>query len=89
MLERPHAYNPPSGMIHTSNENLTDTGYAHPEALGFEWSDAFRGERIQEVLENGDPFSLVEMGQLQNDYLSIPARRLGSHFGKQYPGTFG
>ncbi|MFC4872055.1 penicillin acylase family protein [Negadavirga shengliensis] len=76
MLERPHAFNPPSGFINTSNENLTDTLYPYPEALGYEWSDPFRGDRVREVLESGQNFTLEDMGKLQNDYLALPARRL-------------
>lgn len=76
ILKRPNDLNPSSGFINTSNENLTDTQYPYPEALGFEWSDPFRGDRVREFLESGEKFSLEDMGRLQNDYMSIPARQL-------------
>ncbi|HSJ69233.1 MAG TPA: penicillin acylase family protein, partial [Anditalea sp.] len=76
ILERPNSLNPSSGFIATANENVTDTNYSHPNSLGFEWADAFRGERIREVLSKGEKFSVEDMGALQNDYLSLPARRL-------------
>ncbi|MFM1877380.1 MAG: hypothetical protein RLZZ241_246 [Bacteroidota bacterium] len=74
--DRPHIYNPESGIIATANENVTPADYAYPEALGFQWSDDFRGRRIREVLGSGKKFTLSEMGQLQNDYLALPARTL-------------
>jgi len=76
ILDRPHAVNPPLGYIVTANENVTEETYAHPEALGYEWADAFRGDRIREVLSSGEDFTMEEMGSLQNDYLSLPARQL-------------
>lgn len=77
--DRPHIYNPESGIIATANENVTPADYAYPEALGFQWSDDFRGRRIREVLNSGKKFTLEEMGNLQNDYLALPARTLLPH----------
>lgn len=76
ILDRPHSVNPPSGFIATANENVTDSNYSHPNTLGFEWADAFRGDRIREVLSSGRKFTMEDMGALQNDYLSIPARNI-------------
>ncbi len=76
MLERPHVSNPEKGFYNTSNENQVDTDYPFPETIGYTWSDAFRGDRIKEILESGNKFSVREMAALQNDYLSIPARIL-------------
>jgi len=74
--DRPHSYNPATGIIATANENVTPPDYAYPDALGYQWSDDFRGRRIREVLGRGDKITLEEMGRLQNDYLSLPARQL-------------
>ena len=74
--KRPSALNPPSGFIATANENVTPKEYPFPEALGYEWADDFRGKRLAEVLSQDRKFTLEEMGQLQNDYLAIPARKL-------------
>ncbi len=74
--KRPSASNPAKGFIATANENVTPNDYAYPEALGYEWSDDFRGKRIAEVLSQDRKFTLEEMGRLQNDYLAIPARKL-------------
>lgn len=76
MLDRPSAYNPESGFIVTANENLVDSSYSYSEALGYTWADPFRGDRIREVLSSGRKFTVEDMGNLQNDYLSLPARVL-------------
>jgi penicillin G amidase len=76
MLDRPHGFNPPYGYFATANENQADNSYPFPESLGFTWADAFRGNRIKEVLGSGKKFTLADMGNLQNDYLSLPARQL-------------
>jgi len=46
------------------------------EAIGYTWSDPYRWARASEVLGSGRKFSLMDMVQLQHDYLSIPARTL-------------
>lgn len=73
---RPHKYNPSEGYIATANENVTPPGYPYMDALGFSWSEPFRGDRIKEVLGSGKIFSPMDMAVLQTDYLSIPARTL-------------
>ncbi|EON78171.1 penicillin acylase [Lunatimonas lonarensis] len=82
MLDRPSSFNPEVGFIATANENQVDTNYPHPEALGFTWADSFRGDRIKEVLATNKKFTVEEMGNLQNDYLSLPARVLVSELQK-------
>ncbi len=76
IADRPHSFNPASGIIATANEHVTPADYPHPEALGFQWSDDFRGRRIREVLGSGKKITLDDMGRLQNDYFSLPARQL-------------
>jgi penicillin amidase len=77
--ERPNAFNPASGIIATANENVTPADYPIRDAIGFEWADAFRGERVREVLSQNKKFSLDEMGELQNEYHAIPARLMVPH----------
>ncbi|MEJ2584742.1 MAG: penicillin acylase family protein [Robiginitalea sp.] len=76
IVEKPHSLNPASGFIQTANQNVTPETYEHWEAIGYSWSDSFRGRRIEEVLEAGGEFDLEKMKALQVDYLSIPARTL-------------
>ena len=73
---KPHAYNPGEGYVITANENLTPTSFEFPEAIGFEWSDGYRGDRLKEVIASGRVLSLGDMAALQNDYLALPAREL-------------
>lgn len=73
---KPHAYNPKEGYVITANENLTKTDYEFPEAIGFDWSDGYRGDRLKEIIASGRVLSLGDMAAMQNDYLSLPAREL-------------
>jgi penicillin G amidase len=73
----PQSYNPRSGYLTTSNEMNLPPDYPYKEKkLGFEWSDPSRHQRIDEVLSRLPKVSLEDSMRLQNDELSIPARRL-------------
>jgi penicillin amidase len=63
-------------MIITANENLTSLEYPYPEAIGYEWSDPVRGDRIAELFGNDRKMTMTDMMQMQNDHLSIPARTI-------------
>lgn len=76
VTELPNAFNPKSGFISTANQNVAPSDYPHANALGYKWADNFRGERIKEVLSQEKKFTVKEMGALQNDFLSLPARQL-------------
>jgi penicillin amidase len=76
ILEKPHAYDPPSGFIATANNDLIPPSYAHMDAVGFEWTDPYRWARISEVLGAGHKLDVADLTRLQTDYLSIPARQL-------------
>ncbi|HEX8941612.1 MAG TPA: penicillin acylase family protein [Gemmatimonadaceae bacterium] len=74
--EKPHALNPRDGFIATANNDLIPKGYAHMDAVGFEWADPYRVQRITEVLSAGRKLTVPDLARLQTDYLSIPARQL-------------
>ena len=74
--EKPHAMNPRDGFIATANNDLIPNGYSHMNAVGFEWADPFRSQRITEVLSGGRKLTVKDLARLQTDYLSIPARQL-------------
>jgi len=74
--ELPHEFNPDKGFWATANQNLVSSDYSHTEAIGKEWADPFRGNRINEVLGSGKKFSQQDLMRLQFDYLSPPARVL-------------
>jgi len=72
----PNIYNPQKGYWATANENLVPQNYEHRNAVGWEWADRFRADRVNEVLASRKKHSLADMMRLQFDYLSIPARTL-------------
>jgi penicillin amidase len=72
--ELPSLHNPESGFIATANQDNLPEDYPHQ--VGFQWADPFRFLRISEVLGSGRKLSLSEMMDLQQDVLSLPARRL-------------
>jgi penicillin amidase len=72
----PYVYNPEKGFWATANENLVPLNYIHRNAVGWEWADSWRADRINEVLGSGKKHSIDDMMRLQFDYLSIPARTL-------------
>lgn len=75
--ELPSSYNPPHGWIATANAyNLPADYPAQERKLGFEWTNPSRHQRLHEVLGALPKVSLEDSEQLQNDVLSIPARRL-------------
>lgn len=76
IIEKPHSSNPASGFIGTANQHVTPPDFAHWNAIGFSWSDPFRGNRVSEVLSTEAKLSMDDMKALQTDNLSIPARTL-------------
>lgn len=76
ILKKPNQLNPLDGFIATANQNVTPNEYTHWDAIGFGWSDPYRGMRINEVLESKKKLGMEDMKSLQTDYLSIPARTL-------------
>lgn len=73
---KPHVYNPEKGYWATANENLVPKNYPYPEAMGFSWAGPYRSDRLAEVLGSSRKHSMMDMMQLQTDWLSIPAREL-------------
>ncbi|NND06736.1 MAG: penicillin acylase family protein [Saprospiraceae bacterium] len=76
IVEKPNTLNPPEGYFATANQNVTPDDYKEWDAIGFSWSDPYRGDRVEEVLGSGDKLSMDDMKALQVDYHSIPARIL-------------
>jgi penicillin amidase len=73
---KPNVFDPPSGMWYSANENVTPRDYEYWDAIGYSWSDPYRGDRLAEFLESGRKHSLMDMAALQTDVLAIPARQL-------------
>jgi penicillin G amidase len=75
----PNIFNPEKGFWVTANENLVSSDYAFRNAVGWEWADSSRANRISEVLASKPKHSVDDIKQLQFDYLSNPARQLVPH----------
>jgi penicillin amidase len=72
----PHVFNPEKGFYNTSNEYQIPRGWPYGDALHYSWADPFRAESVAEFLGSGRRFTVADMAELQNDNLSIPARRI-------------
>ena len=73
IIKKPNDLNPESGFIGTANQNVTAESYEFWDAIGFSWSDPYRGDRVNQVLGENDQLTMDEMRALQTDYFSIPA----------------
>ncbi len=76
IIQKPNTYNPEEGYFASANQNVTPESYEFWDAIGFSWSDPYRGDRVEEVLESKEKLTMEDMKNLQVDYLSIPARIL-------------
>jgi penicillin amidase len=73
----PRWFNPAEGWLGSANEMNLPRDYPYRERRpGFEWGDPFRYQRIREVLSGPRKLSVRDLEALQNDHLSLPARRL-------------
>ncbi|HZV63335.1 MAG TPA: penicillin acylase family protein [Telluria sp.] len=70
----PSVLNPTQGWFASANEMNLPPGYRYQ--VGFEWPNNARRTRIGEVLGKPGKLSIEDMLRLQNDVLSLPARRL-------------
>ncbi|MEM6706369.1 MAG: penicillin acylase family protein [Acidobacteriota bacterium] len=70
----PFELNPERGFVATANENNLPEGF--PLIAGYEWAADFRATRIREVLAESPAHSLSDSVVLQNDVVSLPARRI-------------
>ncbi len=74
--ERPHLLNPSKGFFATANQHVTPSDYTRWDAIGYTWSDPYRGDRINKVLSETNKVDIKKMAALQTDYYSIPASHL-------------
>ncbi len=73
----PFSYNPKSAWFASANELNLPPNYPYQQRkIGFEWPHPARYQRIADVLSQEKKFSIEDSMQLQNDILSLPAKRL-------------
>jgi penicillin amidase len=76
IIQKPNILNPAENFFSSANQNITPENYPEWDAIGYSWSDPYRGDRVKEVLTAKERLSMEDMMLLQTDYLSIPARVL-------------
>ena len=76
IIEKPSLFNPEKGYIATANQNVTHEEYDRWDAIGYDWADPYRGDRVNSVLENKDKIDMEDMINLQVDYFSIPSKQI-------------
>jgi penicillin G amidase len=73
----PSELNPDRGYIATANQMNLPKNYPYTQRrVSFAWAEDTRFNRISEVLKGLPRVSLEDAKNLQNDYVSLPARRL-------------
>jgi len=77
--ELPWTRNPPEGWIATANEMRIPDDYPAERHLGYEWFSRLRKDRIAEVLASHDQHTVATSNALQNDAVSLLARRILAH----------
>jgi len=76
IIEKPNSFNPANGYLSTANQNVTPESYNRWDAVGYSWSDPYRGNRIKTVVESKEKFNMEEMIDLQVDYYSMPSEEI-------------
>ena len=76
IIDKPSKFNPEEKYIQTANQNVTPDDYDKWNAIGFDWADPFRGDRIDDILTNSSDFSMEDMISLQVDYHSKSSEKL-------------
>ena len=76
IIQKPNEFNPKKGFIATANQNVTPKDYKNWNAVGYSWSDPYRGDRVNDVLKNDNDLNMDKMKNLQVDVMSLPAKIL-------------
>jgi penicillin G amidase len=71
--ELPQVKNPPQGYIATANGKITPDGYRH--FITARWPDAYRQDRIKELLRGSWKINLDNAGGIMRDTYSAAARQ--------------
>jgi len=72
--QMPHVYNPPQNFVATANNLITGKNF--PYYLSNAWEPTSRIERITELLQQNDRINVEYFQQMQNDVVSVHARRM-------------
>ena len=72
--QMPHVYNPPQNFVATANNLIVGKNF--PYYLSNAWEPSSRIERITELLQQNDRVNVEYFQQMQNDVVSMHARRM-------------
>jgi penicillin amidase len=72
--QMPHVYNPPQNYVATANNLIAGKNY--PYYISNEWEPTSRIERITELITQNGKMSVKTFQQMQNDVVSIHAKRM-------------
>ena len=70
----PSEFDPPRGWFASANQDNLPPGYPH--SVGFQWAEAFRFDRIGELLKGDKSLDVADMEKFQHDEMSTFARSL-------------
>ena len=54
IIDKPNVFNPKDDFFATANQNVTPNSYKIWNAIGFSWSDPYRGYRIVDILSSNN-----------------------------------
>ena len=75
--ELPWKLNPEAGFFITANEMNLPADWPHREqAIGYEWVEASRAQRLRDLLARDGAHSVASACAMQTDVMSLPAQRL-------------
>ncbi|MGF1671977.1 MAG: penicillin acylase family protein, partial [Balneolaceae bacterium] len=72
--QNPHVINPERGFVSSANQYLTDESY--PYYLGESFAPFERGRRINDLLRDGNDFTIKDMQRMQLDNHSYRAEKI-------------
>ena len=70
----PHELAPVGGILINANNKMVDASY--PYLMAAHWSDAYRAQRLEELLPKRMPSSPEAMAKMQQDVVSLMAREM-------------
>ena len=76
--EMPRLYDPPSGILATANQRVTNDDYRY--VIATDWGSPYRAERIHRLLREEKKFTAADMLALQNDVYSDVDRFFAERF---------
>ncbi len=82
--QMPTSFNPVKHFLASANNNILPAGY--DKILTYEWGLPFRVQRVEELLSGAKKFGVPDFEAMQQDVLSVPARRFQAVLRKWKPG---